>query len=481
MNGFRETQRLSFAGALKKQPGAPGHEAASSQSQAVAVQSVSTSSFRAVLGTTDKTKFAAETGFRADGSIPAPSGAVKVSGPYASVPHGDNVFDMPTERGVTACIPYNHNGARPTGTALFLHGRVEDSRVFGRAPHLRYLDLEEGVRLPACLTDKIERVVVASNLRFDQHERKLPVLPDVCFYDTYEIPIQDEVFRCPVDFNGKVMKVVGTFCSEACVLAYLRDGRAGPRAQQHGATWLAALRRWRNCLGAPQEEADTFIDPALHFSVLQRFGGPMKIEQYRNRGRPRCTYRRHIDYVFPQHFRLVPSGYIHVREDRAQPPQQHTARLSAPTGSFHPPPLAPPPSWSMPQTPIPTPSTSGPLQPPPASPFVLGAAGTPGMSAVPAPRRRLKRRIETSDDEGAGAVKEEGKNSSGQQQSPKTDYYRIRRIEQNQMGRRKRHYQSGDADLNYQRKAVSRRRKRAVAKQLSEPQGALREFFGAAE
>lgn len=491
MNGARCIQRVSFPVSIKKEPKANGNATAT-----VPVKSVSTSSFTAVIGTTDKSKFAAETGLSAaaaaaQGQKRKRDGGDGGSGDHTStVP--ENAFDMPTERGVTACIPYNHNSARPTGTALFLHGRIEDTRVFGRAPHLRYLDLEEGVRLPACLTERIERVVRATSQKFDQYERKLPVRPDVCFYDTYEIPIAEEVFRCPVDFNGKVMTVSGTFCSEACVLAYLRDGRAGPRAKQHGATWLAALRRWRDCLGPPTDPKDHFIDAALHYTALERFGGPLSIQEYRERGQPRSSYRRHITYVFPQHFRLVPSGYIHIREDRAQPPQQHTVRsvLSGGGSSSQLAPPTPTLTTTPKQTPMrswSTPAFESSL--PPASPFALGVSATATAMASSTPnfvaqapiaikRRRLKR-IETSDDEAAGVTNTNETSRPMSQTSPKNDYYRIRRIEQNQMGRRKRQYVSGDADVNYQRKAVSRRRKKAVGKQTGEPQPQLKQYFTA--
>lgn len=507
MNGSRGVQRVCFPASIKKEGQSKPNVAA------VPLQSVATSSFRAVLGTTDKARFVSETGLgptatshgvkraRPDSPDSSQGGVLRLgTGPVPTVP--ENEFDMPTERGVTACIPYNHSGARPAGTSLFLHGRIEDTRVFGRAPHLRYLDMEEGVRLPACIKEKIAKVVCATSQKFDQYERKQPVRPDVCFYDTYEIPIADEVVRCPVDFNGKTMTVSGTFCSEACVLAYIRDGRAGPRAQQHGATWLTAMRRWRDCLGPPVVPKDDFIDAALHYTVLDRFGGPMNIEEYRDRGKPRSSYRRHITYVFPEHFRIVPSGYIHIREDRAQPPQQHTVRAVAITSSARP--AAPPPfqfqNLNTPtQTPAPvvshqwwstTPAVAvGPAGPAtPASPFALGAAAagvgpagpaTPNFvsGAVSVSKRRRLRRIETSDDEKdvvPGA-------RSTSQTSPRNDYYRIRRIEQAQLGRRKRHYQSGDADIHYQRKAASRRRKKAVGKQASEPQGLLKEFFGAAD
>lgn len=498
MNGSRGAHRVCFPASIKK-------EGVSKPTVAtVPLQSVATSSFRAVLGTTDKARFVSETGLgpaaltsqgvkRPRPDDHSPEGRLG-SGPVPTVP--ENVFDMPTERGVTACIPYNHNGARPAGTSLFLHGRIEDTRVFGRAPHLRYLDLEEGVRLPACIKEKIAKVVCATSQKFDQHERKQPVRPDVCFYDTYEIPIADEVVRCPVDFNGKTMTVSGTFCSEACVLAYIRDGRAGPRAQQHGATWLTAMRRWRDCLGPPVVPKDDFIDAALHYTVLDRFGGPMSIEEYRNRGKPRSSYRRHITYVFPEHFRIVPSGYIHIREDRAQPPQQHTVRSVAISSSSARPSAPPQPQlytphqwWSSTPAATTPAATVGPAGPaPPASPFALGVAATgvagsatpnfTGILATPAPKRRRLHRIETSDDE-KDVVS--GARSAMSQTSPKNDYYRIRRIEQAQLGRRKRHYQTGDADVDYQRKAASRRRKKAVGKQSSEPQGLLKQFFGAAD
>lgn len=444
--------------------------------QALPLQMVKTSRFKALLVPPDKTKFAAETTV-AGGSAPKASPfsplASPVMGPPSSPPkpsfldhRPENAFELPTERAVTATIPYNATGAKPTGTSLFLHGRIEDTRVFGAAPHIQYLEMEEGIRLPRSVTQRLDRVVTCSLTS--------STVAVSCFYDSYPIAPGDRNVPCPVDYDGRAMSVTGSFCSEACVLAYMQEGRAGTRASMHGPTWLAMLRRMRG-----EGDNDLFVDRALHFSILERFGGPMSIDEYRKRGEPRTGYRRRISYVFPQNFRLVPTGYIHVREDRAQAPQQQTSRL---LGDRNPgsakattkPPGTPQSTGFTASSPL-NPSSSTPVQLPLTSPVYPQHHP---VSVAPPQRRRLKRRIETSDDEGHFVLDEPGGTDPGSTATANTsDYYRIRRVEQTHMGRRKRHYQNGDADANHSRKTASKRRKRAMAKQLTQASDSLRRFL----
>lgn len=376
-------------------------------------------------------------GFFATPTSPVAPKPSRFHNPFAEEKEGTTTG---THEIVSATIPYNPQFAKSNGQ-MFMHGAIVDTRIFGVRPQIRYNTMDEGVRLPikALQRQRNFHMQVVTN-----SERVMTSATQglCCWYDTYEIDDADPIFNCPIQFSNNVLSVTGIFCSEGCVLKYAEEGRAGKCAKSNANVWLAMMRVWGSLTG-PAPEEDMFIEPALHFSVLQKFGGPMSIREFRQRMLPRHSYPRIRTYVFPMNMKVMPVGALFMKEDLARPYQPPPPR-----------PTAPPPKMVVSTTS--TPSVQ-PFHPVTASPFVLGPP--------PPPKKRL-RRIDVSDEE---VIPPPSSSTSSSYSQTKQTFRRV----EGWSAKRKR---GGDQYLVTKRED-SKRRKKALAKQLAPRAGGVLQKF----
>ena len=163
-------------------------------------------------------------------------------------------------------------------------------------------------------------------------------------------PWKGPMFFAPTDWDDRAGSVTleGRFCSENCARAYIESNFASHVAPVK----CGLLLRLHNQMyhrdpsdmvlvgdtpRKPISECHMYrgssctIQPALHWSCLKKFGGPMTIEEFR------ATNRNHIrTYVWPSRLKKIPAQFLLFTEDISRPLQRfavskHTQILNTTT------------------------------------------------------------------------------------------------------------------------------------------------------
>jgi hypothetical protein len=160
-------------------------------------------------------------------------------------------------------------------------------------------------------------------------ERKLPERwPHRCYWDHHEFDSPPVGLPIKYDATHKTYHVFGVFCSYNCAAAFSADSISYCVNQRARLLLFQLLRELAKADGKPITVDSVSCKPSPHWSVLNAYGGPMNIADFR-----KFTRNRRLGlHVYPPWIRLIPIGYLMYAEDRAQPlPSEFSANYTVVT------------------------------------------------------------------------------------------------------------------------------------------------------